>query len=77
MSRSCVHSRRCAFVMTIVMFMTMFMVIMMTIVSANQPPNTRLHRLRHGRSESSCAPGVSGWGFRSHEQHFWRSQWNV
>jgi hypothetical protein len=44
MSRFCVRSHRCAFVV----IMAMNMVIMVTIVSASQPPNMRLHRLRHG-----------------------------
>jgi hypothetical protein len=60
MFRSCVRSHRCAFVV----IMVMNMVIVTTIVSANQPPNTRLHRLRHGRLCTLCwAPGVSGWGY--------------
>jgi hypothetical protein len=50
MSRSCVRSHRCAFLV----IMAMNMIIMMTIVSANQPPNRCLHRLRHGRLCALC-----------------------
>jgi len=61
MSRSCLHSHRCAFVMTIVMFMTMFIVIMMSIVSANQP-NTRRPRDHH-------SPAALLRRSKLHEQH--------
>jgi hypothetical protein len=50
MSRSCVRSHRCAFV--VMVFMNM--VIVTTIISANQPRNTRLHRLRQGRLCALC-----------------------
>jgi len=50
MSRSCVRSHRC----TVAVIMLMFMSILVTIVSANQPLNTRLHRLRYSRLCALC-----------------------
>jgi hypothetical protein len=56
MSRSCVRSHRCAFVVIRVMNMIMMTTIvrMTTIVSASQLPNTRRNRLRQGRLCALC-----------------------